>query len=215
MKRLKKLKIIYEDKDIIVIDKESNKLVVGTERNHDNTLFYEVSDYVKKQHKSNKIFIVHRLDKDTSGLIIFAKSIESKTYLQENWSKFTKNYKALVHGKMEKKKDTIINYLNEDKFYNVFITDKYHGKESITKYETVKSNNKYSLLNINILTGRKNQIRVALSSINHPIVGDKKYGTIKTTKRLMLHASYLKIIHPRTKKELEFSSNPVNFFEIK
>ena len=191
---MKKLNIIYEDKNILVIDKEPNKLTIATSNERINTLYHEASTYVKKQYPKNKIFIVHRLDKDTSGLIIFAKNEQTKAELQNNWDNVKREYYAIVHGNMPKNEDTLINYLYEDKNLKVSITNNTKiGKKAITHYEVIKSNKKYSLLKISIATGRKNQIRIQLSNIGHAIVGDKKYGSIDNPiKRLCLHASLIK-----------------------
>ena len=207
MKKREKLDIIYEDKHIIVINKPANLLTIGTEKNRDNTLYRKVSDYVKKQHKSNKIFIVHRLDKDTSGIILFAKSEKIKTILQREWDKTTRYYVALVEG-IVTKPGTIKNWLRETKtLYTYSSNIKNDGKLAITKYKPITNDNQYSLLDIEILTGRKNQIRVHMKDIGHPIVGDKKYGSTKNPiRRMTLHATYLKIIHPITNKEIEFNS---------
>ena len=213
MKKREKLDIIYEDKYIVVINKPANLLTIGTEKNRENNLYRKVSEYVKKQHKSNKIFIVHRLDKDTSGIIVFAKSERVKSILQHEWDKTKRYYVALVEGIVDKS-GTIKNWLRETKtLYTYSSNVKNDGKLAITKYKPIKNNNQYTLLYIEILTGRKNQIRVHMKDIGHPIVGDKKYGSIKNPiRRMCLHATYLKIIHPITKKGIEFNSNyPIIF----
>ena len=214
MKKKDKLKILYEDKSIIGISKPSGLLTIGTNKEHNNTLYRKVSDYVKKQHKSNKIFIVHRLDKDTSGIIIFAKTEQVKRILQRNWDKFIRKYVALVEGKVTKKY-TIKNYLTETKTLKTYITnDKKIGKLAITKYKPIKSNKEYSLLDIEILTGRKNQIRVHMESINHPIVGDKKYNSKKNPiRRMCLHATYLEFIHPVTNKKIIINDKYPEIFD--
>ena len=214
MKKREKLDIIYEDKYIIVINKPANLLTIGTEKNRDNTLYRKVSDYVKKQHKSNKIFIVHRLDKDTSGIILFAKSELVKNILQREWDKTTRYYVALVEGIITNS-GTIKNWLRETKtLYTYSSNIKNDGKLAITKYKPIKNNNQYTLLDIEILTGRKNQIRVHMKDINHPIVGDKKYGSTKNPiRRMTLHATYLKIKHPITNKEIEFNSKYPKIFD--
>ena len=214
MKKKDKLKILYEDKSIIVISKPSGLLTIGTNKEHNNTLYRKVSDYVKKQHKSNKIFIVHRLDKDTSGIIIFAKKEEIKRKLQRNWDKFKRKYIALVEGKITKS-DTIKNYLTETKTLKTYITnDKKIGKLAITKYTPIKSNKEYSLLEIEIFTGRKNQIRVHMESIKHPIVGDKRYGAKKNPiRRMCLHATYLEFTHPVTNKRIVINDNYPEIFD--
>lgn len=214
MKKKDKLKILYEDKSIIIISKPSNLLTIGTNKEHNNTLYRKVSEYVKKQHKSNKIFIVHRLDKDTSGIIAFAKTEPVKRILQRNWDKTKRKYVALVEGKVTKG-DTIKNYLAETKTLKTYITnDKKIGKLAITKYKPIKGNKEYTLLDIEILTGRKNQIRVHMQSINHPIVGDKKYNSKKNPiRRMCLHATYLEFIHPITNKRLIIEDKYPNIFD--
>ena len=214
MKKKDKLKILYEDKSIIIISKPSNLLTIGTNKEHNNTLYRKVSKYVKKQHKSNKIFIVHRLDKDTSGIIAFAKTEPVKRVLQRNWDKIKRKYIALVEGKVAKG-DTIKNYLAETKTLKTYITnDKKIGKLAITKYKPIKGNKEYTLLDIEILTGRKNQIRVHMESINHPIVGDKKYNSKKNPiRRMCLHATYLEFIHPITNKRLIIEDKYPNIFD--
>jgi 23S rRNA pseudouridine1911/1915/1917 synthase len=184
-------------------------LTIATEKKEEHTLYREASAYVKKQYPKNKIFIVHRLDKDTSGLVIFAKNQDTKNELQNNWDKVKREYIAIVEGKVPKQKDVLKSYLVEDKTYNVYSTkDPKKGKLAITEYEVLKQNNNFSLLKINIKTGRKNQIRVQLSDIGHPIVGDKKYNS-KTNilKRLALHANLIeyKDYHFETKYPKEFN----------
>ena len=214
MKKKDKLKILYEDKSIIVISKPSGLLTIGTNKEHNNTLYRKVSDYVKKQHKSNKIFIVHRLDKDTSGIIVFSKTEQAKRILQRNWDKFKRKYVALVEGKVAKG-DTIKNYLAETKTLKTYITnDKKTGKLAITKYKPIKNNKEYTLLDIEILTGRKNQIRVHMESINHPIAGDKKYNSKKNPiRRMCLHATYLEFTHPVTNKRIVINDNYPEIFD--
>ena len=184
-------------------------LTIATEKKEEHTLYREASAYVKKQYPKNKIFIVHRLDKDTSGIVIFAKNQDTKNELQNNWDKVKREYIAIVEGKVPKQKDVLKSYLVEDKTYNVYSTkDPKKGKLAITEYEVLKQNNNFSLLKINIKTGRKNQIRVQLSDIGHPIVGDKKYKS-KTNilKRLALHANLIeyKDYHFETKYPKEFN----------
>ncbi len=216
MKKKEKLNILYEDKYLIVIEKPSGLLTIGTIKERENTLYKKVSDYVKKQHKSNKIFIVHRLDKDTSGIILFAKNEEVKRKLQRDWDKTIRKYIALVEGNVAQN-GIIKNYLGETKTLKTFITNnKNLGKLAITKYYVLKNAKEYSLLNIEILTGRKNQIRVHMESINHSIVGDKKYGSKKNPiRRLCLHANYLEFIHPITNKKIIINSNyPIIFDKL-
>jgi len=213
MKKKEKLDILFEDKYIIVINKPSNLLTIGTNKEKEKTLYRKVSDYVKKQHKSNKIFIIHRLDKDTSGIIVFAKNQDIKRILQRDWEKTKRKYVALVEGKVTEEK-TIKNWLRETKTLYTYSSNKTNdGKLAITKYKPIKSSKEYSLLDIEILTGRKNQIRVHMHDISHPIVGDKKYGSIKNPiRRMCLHANYLEFTHPITKKNIVLSSKEPEIF---
>ncbi len=203
----KKLNIIYEDKDIIVVDKEAKLLTIATEKEKERTLYHYVLEYEQNKHKSNRIFIVHRLDKDTSGLVLFAKNEKMKKALQDNWSNYKRYYQAVLEGKVKKKNDTIKSYITENKAFKSYSTDAKHGTLAITKYDVVATKNNFSLVDIEILTGRKNQIRVHMSEMGNPISGDKKYGA-KTNiyNRLALHANKLIIINPKTKKEMVFES---------
>jgi len=190
---MKKMKIIYEDKKLLVIEKDPHVLTISTPKEKLRTLYHEASVYVKKQNPRNKIFVVHRLDKETSGLVVFAKSEDVKRQLQNNWEQTKRGYLAIVEGHPKKKEDTLKSYLVETKTLDVYSTkDPKKGKLAITEYQVLQENKNYSLLKINIKTGRKNQIRVQLSDIGNPIIGDKKYPS-KTNplKRLGLHSNYL------------------------
>ncbi len=210
-----KLQIVYEDKYLIVINKKSGILTISNDKVKDATLYRQVSLYVKKQNKNNKIFIVHRLDKDTSGLIIFAKNLEIKKALQDEWANVKREYTAIVQGVVAKEKDTLKNYLKVTKTHYVYIARGKDGVLAITNYEKIKSNKLYSVLKINIETGKRNQIRVQLKGINHPIVGDKIYGEKKnkTVKRLCLHANYLEFKHPITKEIIKLKIEDPRIFK--
>lgn len=211
MKRKKKLDIIYEDKNILVVNKPSGILTVSTPKEKEKTLFHEVSYYVKKSNPKAKIFIIHRLDKDTSGIVMFAKSQNIKYDYQNKWDDLVikRNYVAVVNGSLEKKKDTIKSYLKETKTLLVYSTeDKKNGKLAITDYEVLKENKRFSMLNVEIRTGRKNQIRVHMKDIGHSILGDTKYdGKKSPLNRLLLHANLLTIKNPKTNKIMEFKSD--------
>ena len=201
-KRPKDIDIIYEDKDIIVVDKPYNMLTISDGK-HNTTLYNLVSNYVKKDNKKNKIFIIHRLDKDTSGLVIFAKNEKIKKLYQANWHNFTRKYIAIVVGKT-KNYGVLKNYLKENSNHYVYVSDK--GDIAITEYKKIKENDQYTWLDINIKTGKKNQIRVQLAYNETPILGDIKYGKSKY-KRLCLHAYELIITNPLTNKQMIFKSN--------
>ena len=197
---MKKLRIIYEDKYLIIVNKPTGEFTISRDNHYDNNLYDEVKTYVKKQNPKNKIFIVHRLDKDTSGLVLFAKSEKVKYDLQRNWQNVERKYYAVVFGKPNEKSVSLKDLLYETKSLDVVITkNEKIGKLAITNFDVIENNNKYSLLDINIETGKRNQIRVQLANIGHPIIGDKKYGKVKY-KRMMLEAYYLKFVHPVTKK---------------
>ena len=207
------LKIIYEDKNIIVVEKPAGLLTVSTNKEKEKTLYHLVSEYIKHSNKNNKIFVIHRLDRDTSGIVMFAKSEKIKNNYQNNWKELVKkrNYIAVVEGKLEKKQGTITFPLKE--VDNMVYVDK-GGKPAITNYQVIKENANYSMLTIDIKTGRKNQIRVHLKEIGHPIIGDKKYGSnINPLKRLGLHANILEIQNFSSKKIQKFESKKPSSFD--
>jgi len=208
--------IIFEDNHIVVVNKPSGLLTIATDKEKEKTLYHMVREYLVGKDKRARIFIVHRLDKDTSGIVIFAKDEKTKNQLQEHWNEYVslREYVAVVHGKVKKEKDRIVQYLKETKTNFVYVAKNKDGKEAITNYEVLKETEDYSLLKIEIETGRKNQIRVAMASINHPIVGDKKYSELKETEnRLYLHANRLKIYYPEIKKEILFETQTPSEFK--
>ena len=210
---MKKMDIIYEDKELLVVNKPAKELTIATNKQELNTLYHEAREYVKKQNPKNKIFIVHRLDKDTSGVVLFAKNEKLKKLLQDNWINYYREYIAIVDGVVTSS-GTIKSYLKESKTLEVYSTnDSKNGKLAITNYEPIINNRNYSMLKVVIETGRKNQIRVQLSDIKHPIIGDKKYHSKNNPiNRLGLHANILKIVHPITKKNMEFvAKTPILF----
>ena len=182
--------ILYEDSDLVIVNKDSGLLTISDGKS-ENTLYKMVSSYVKLNNKNNKIFIVNRLDKDTSGIVVFAKNERIKDILQDKWNDIvlTRKYVAVVEGTTDLS-GTIRSYLNENKEHIVYSGSS--GKLAITKYERVRYNNKYSMLNVYLYTGRKNQIRVHMKDIGHSVVGDKKYGSKNNPiGRLMLHCELL------------------------
>ena len=202
---MKKLDIIYEDKELLVVNKPTKLLTIADSKEKFKTLYHEVREYLHK--KNQKVFIVHRLDKDTSGIVLFAKNDKLKRLLQDNWANYYREYIAVVEGKLNSDKGVIKCYLNETKTNLVYVSNNSKGKLAITEYEVLKSNKNYSLVKIVIKTGRKNQIRASMAYIGNPIVGDKKYNSkLDTFKRLALHHTKLEINHPITKKTLTFVS---------
>lgn len=191
---MKKLDIIYEDKSILVVNKPAKMLTISDGTNAP-TIYEEARDYVKKQHKSNKIFIVHRLDKDTSGVLLFAKTEEVKRNLQNNWNDIAnREYMAILEGNLKENKGVIKEYLLEDKTHRVYASRNKKGEYAETHFEVINRTKKNTVVKVTIKTGKKNQIRVAFANLGHPIIGDKKYGSITNPiKRLGLHASRLEI----------------------
>ncbi len=202
-----RLNIIFEDDDIIVINKPEGLLTIASDKEKNETAYRLVTDYVRAK-TGGRVFIVHRLDRDTSGIVLFAKTEEMKNALQDDWDDLVshRGYTAVVEGCVEKQKDRICSYLRETKTHVVY-SDKFgqDGLRAVTYYSVLKQNMNYSLLEIKLETGRKNQIRVHMSEMEHPVVGDKKYGAeTNPLKRLCLHAGKLELTHPVTKQALEF-----------
>jgi RluA family pseudouridine synthase len=211
------LEILYEDSDIIVVDKPAGLLTVGTASNKTRTVQYILTDYVRKgcAKSRNRVFVVHRLDQWTSGVLIFAKSEEVKLLLQEQWKETQKKYLAAVHGRLEKKEGIITSYLAENKAFVVYsTTDAAKGKLAHTAYKVLKETGQFSLLEINLLTGRKNQIRVHMADEGHPVVGDRKYGKSEDGyKRLALHSKSISFKHPKSSRQMTFVSRTPAYFD--
>ena len=204
------LSILYEDEAIIVIDKPAGLLTIATEKEKRKTAFYLLSSYLKERSKSTqaRIFIVHRLDQGTSGLLVFAKNEAVKKILQDQWEQADKRYAAIVEGVPQKKEGQVVSMLSESKALRVYTVrgESEEGKEAKTNYQISKESDTYALLDITLVTGRKNQIRVHMADLGHPIAGDKKYGA-KTNplRRLALHAYSLSFNHPTIpEKRMEF-----------
>ncbi|WP_165042993.1 RluA family pseudouridine synthase [Dysgonomonas sp. ZJ709] len=209
-KRLKGLKIVYEDDYIVIVDKEVGLLSVSTEREKLRTAFGILNEYVKKQNKQSRVYVLHRLDREASGLMAFSKDQDIQSQFQKNWDKFVPvyTYTAVVEGEVNPKNGTIVSWLTENKNYQVFSTSFDNGGlKSVTHYKTVKVGGRYSLVNFNLETRRKNQLRAQMQQLGHPVVGDKKYGAAnKPIKRIALHAQDMAIKHPVTGEMLEFKS---------
>lgn len=210
------LTILYEDHDILVIDKTSGLLTTGTAKIKEKTAYFLLTDYVRKGNSKskNRIYLVHRLDRDTSGVIIFTKTEKAQQFLQEEWKNFSKKYMAIVDGEPPQQMGEITSYLKENKMHKVYSTkDTDKGKLSTAAYQVMGRSKRYSLLEVTLHTGRKNQIRAHFSEGGFPIAGDKTYGDAgKTANRLMLHSISLTIKHPYTQKEMVFKSDPPVYF---
>lgn len=203
------LNIVWEDDYLIVVNKKEGLLSVSSQRVKERTAYHLLSEYVKKSDPKNKIFVLHRLDRDTSGLMMFAKNPKVQKELQANWNSMitARSYVAVVEGRPEKETDLIVSNLTENAQMQVYVTAEGNGKEAITRYRLLSSCESYSLLELDLETGRKNQIRAQMQSIGHSIAGDYKYGAeTDPTGRLMLHARRLFFIHPETGEEMRFET---------
>jgi tRNA pseudouridine32 synthase/23S rRNA pseudouridine746 synthase/23S rRNA pseudouridine1911/1915/1917 synthase len=213
------LVILHEDRDILVVDKPAGLLTMGTDRDKTRTAYFFLTAYVRKGYSKsrNRVFIVHRLDRETSGIVIFAKNVEAKFRLQEGWKETEKKYLAVVHGQCAQKAGTITTYLAENKARVVYSTsDRTQGKLSRTGYEVLKRTKDFTLLELDLLTGRKHQIRVHLAGIGHPVVGDRKYGKEDRGRaRLALHARSISFKHPFTGEQVIVETKvPVYFNQL-
>jgi RluA family pseudouridine synthase len=212
----KGLKIIYEDRDIVVVEKPCGLLTIGTDRDKSRTVHKILNEYVRKgdPRSRNRVYIVHRLDRDTSGILILAKSESAKLFLQEQWQDIDKRYITAVHGSITPKFGTISSCLAENSALKVYSTpDPERGKLSHTEYRVLKEAKGFSLLEIHLLTGRKHQIRVHLSEKGHPVVGDRKYGGGNDGfGTLALHARSISFTHPVSGKRLTFETGIPDFF---
>lgn len=207
--------ILHEDNDLIVIEKEPGLLSIASEDEKHLTAYRQLTDYVRNVNPKNRIFVVHRLDRDTSGVMVFAKNKEVQQTLQNSWQESVREraYIALVEGAV-KKDGTVTSWLTENKTFMVYSSPRPNdGKKAITHYKVLQSNHNFSLLQVNLDTGRKNQIRVHMQDIGHPVVGDKKYGSRNNAiGRLGLHANAIELKHPATGETMRFESKtPTSF----
>lgn len=213
------LTILHEDKDIILVEKPAGLLTVGTERDKSRSAHYLLNDYVRKGNPKsrNRVYVVHRLDQDTSGILLFAKSEQAKQFLQEHWAQTDKHYLAIVHGHLKVKQGTISSSLIENAAQRVYVSsDLSQGKACHTAYKVVQESKAFSLMEVQLLTGRKHQIRVHFASQGHPVAGDRKYGTGDGAfKRLALHAKSIAFVHPFNKRPMVFDSGmPQDFVRL-
>lgn len=208
--------ILYEDRDVIVGNKVAGFLTVAAKWNKEDTIHGALNEYVRKGQRKSRlcVYAVHRLDQHTSGVLIFAKSEKMQIALKDDWKNTVKIYYVIVHGTLAKKSGTVSSYLEEDEDYVIHSSqNSARGKLAHTEYTVLKETDKFSLLKINLLTGRKNQIRVHMADIKHPAVGDDKYGRdSQKFGRLALHAHSIAFSHPFNKKRLTFEAPTPDFF---
>ena len=213
--KVKGIRILHEDDDVIVVEKEAGMLSIASDKENQMTAYRQLSDHVQRSHPRNRIFVVHRLDRDTSGVMMFAKSKDVQQKLQNAWKDTVseRTYIALVEGRVQED-GTISSWLTEDKTLTVRSSkNPNHGKKAVTHYKVLKSNKNSSLLKVNLETGRKNQIRVHMQELGHPIVGDKKYGSRSNPiRRMGLHAHVLAFRHPKSGESLRFESEVPSAF---
>ncbi|WP_245631683.1 RluA family pseudouridine synthase [Alicyclobacillus ferrooxydans] len=203
------VKMMYEDDDIIVIDKPPGLLSIATEEEKERTAFRILNDYVRENNPKSRVFIVHRLDRETSGVMLFAKSETVKQRLQDNWKELIleRSYVVLVEGQVKEEQGTIKNWLKESSTKTMFVSRPGDGVVAVTHYQVIEKSPLYSLLAVQLETGRKNQIRVHMQSIGHSVVGDRRYGGKRSPiDRLGLHARILAFTHPVTGETLRFET---------
>ena len=203
------LKILYEDAYIIVVEKKEGLLSVATERQKERTAQHILMDYVKRKNRANRIYVIHRLDRETSGIMMYAKDVQTQHTFRDDWHSIVtdRRYVAVVKGDMEEDSGTIRTWLTDRTLYVSSSPVDDGGKYAVTHYRTIKRANGYSLLEFRLETGRKNQIRAHALSVGHPVVGDLRYGCEENPiGRLALHAFKLCFTHPVTKEQMEFET---------
>lgn len=204
------LKIVYEDAYILVVEKREGVLTIGTDTQKERTAHSILNEYVQRSGRQHRVYVVHRLDKDTSGLLVFAKDEKTKFTLQDYWEDIVKErrYVAVLSGDMEKDQGTVTSWLMDNKMFVTYSSMTNNGGDkAITRYKTIKRANGYSLVELELETGRKNQIRVHMQDLKHPVAGDVKYGDGNDPiGRLALHAFKLSFYHPVTNELMEFET---------
>jgi 23S rRNA pseudouridine1911/1915/1917 synthase len=202
------LVLLYEDRDILALDKPAGLLSIAAGAERDKTAYWILAEYLRKRGEKRRPAVVHRLDRDTSGVMIFAKSGEIKRRLMDNWDELVKvrRYTALVEGQMAESEGLIDAPLGEDKKSGRMMV-KPGGMRALTRWRLIKQGRVHALLGLELETGRRNQIRVHLASTGHPVAGDRNYGArTDPLRRLGLHAEELSFLHPRDGRLMEFRS---------
>ncbi|WP_313732029.1 RluA family pseudouridine synthase [Cohnella nanjingensis] len=204
------LSILYEDDDLIIVSKEAGLLSIASTQENEVTAYRQLNEHVRRTDPAGRIFVVHRLDRDTSGVMMFAKREDVQQALQNNWQEavLERTYVALVEGNVKKPEGTISSWLKESKTLKMFSSPYPNdGQHAVTHYKTLRASPQFSLLQVELETGRKNQIRVHMQDLGHPVVGDKKYGSrSKALTRLGLHARVLAFAHPVSGETMRFET---------
>lgn len=219
LKQPRELNIVFEDENLIVINKPSGLLTVATDKEKRRTAYSLLSKYVKDENPDNKIFIIHRIDRETSGLLLFARNEKVKRAIQETWDTTIsqRTYVGVVEGEMEQEQGTVTSWLTESKAFKVYSSQNPNqGLKSVTHYKKIRGNKTFTLVQMNLETGRKHQIRVHMQDLNHPIIGDKKYGSnLSPIRRMGLHAQVLAFTHPITGEKCHFETPiPKKFIDL-
>lgn len=213
------LTILHEDDDLIVVHKDAGLLSIATAKEKERTAHNQLMTYVRNKHPGNRVFVVHRLDQETSGVMMFAKNERAKHVLQNDWRNMVKerSYIALLEGKMKDEQGTVTSWLKETKTRLMYSSPtEGDGLRAVTHFTKLASSRNFTLVDVELETGRKNQIRVHMKDIGHPITGDKKYGASKNDiGRLGLHAKALAFVHPKTKKTMRFEAEVPHVFYSK
>lgn len=209
------IRLVYEDDTVLVVEKPPRLLTVATEKVKERTLYWRLNEYLRARRQ--RIFIVHRLDREVSGLIVFAKTEEAKHKLQDGWETAEKRYVAVVEGVPHPSEGEWRSHLSQTKGLKVYSSERSgYAKLAVTRYRVLKNNRRAALLEISIPTGRKHQIRVHLSEAGHPVLGDHKYGAEgNPLRRVTLHAETLEFTHPVTGKRMKFKTGlPEGFLSL-
>ncbi|MBQ9986092.1 MAG: RluA family pseudouridine synthase [Oscillospiraceae bacterium] len=209
-KETRGIEIIYEDEEFLAVNKPAKLLSVATEKERERCAYS-----ILRENRKGDLFVLHRLDRDTSGVLVFAKKRNIREQMQADWNErvTVREYLAICEGTFEKKSGRCESFISENRVHVMFSGRE--GKLAITDYEVMRENGEYSLVRVNLRTGRKNQIRVHMKDLGHPVVGDKKYGaTQNPIGRLGLHASRLGFTHPITGKEVIITAKPERKFTL-
>ncbi|MBC8208114.1 MAG: RluA family pseudouridine synthase [Desulfobulbaceae bacterium] len=212
------LAVLYEDHDILVVNKVSGLLTLSSEAAQEDTAYFRLNNYVRKgvQKSKNRVYILHRLERDTSGVLIVAKNELTRDLLLKSWSKCKKKFRTVVHGILPEKEGVLTSYLAENSIHKMYSVDDYKkGKIAKTGYKVLQESTAFSMLELDLMTDRKHQARVQFADLGCPVAGDKMYGPKdkdKSIKKLAYHAESITLHHPHTQEEMIFEAKVPGFF---